>query len=103
MVICVFQYIFYYKILIETRDCRWCKEKSRMQLQRLLVILGILLVLTLLACCQSAGKITFQDTGIEHQVDEQGKIFCLLKFVKRHVIFYAKYTRQWQDKPDIYK
>ncbi|XP_025992055.1 uncharacterized protein LOC105198796 [Solenopsis invicta] len=42
-----------------------------MQLQRLLVIPGILLVLSLLACCQSAGKITFQDSDTEHQIDTQ--------------------------------
>ncbi|XP_077271625.1 DUF1676 domain-containing protein Osi2 [Temnothorax americanus] len=42
-----------------------------MQLQRLLVILGVLLALSLLACCQSTGKITFQDTATEHQADEQ--------------------------------
>jgi len=47
-----------------------------MQLQRLLVILGIFLVLSLLADCQSTGKITFQDSTTEHEVDNQGKIFC---------------------------
>jgi len=44
-----------------------------MQLQRLLVILGIFL--SLLADCQSTGKITFQDSTTEHEVDNQGKIF----------------------------
>ncbi|XP_011703616.1 PREDICTED: uncharacterized protein LOC105459363 [Wasmannia auropunctata] len=44
-----------------------------MQLQRLLVILGILLVLSLLACCQSTGKIVFQDSTSEHEADKQEK------------------------------
>jgi len=47
-----------------------------MQLQRLLVILGIFLVLSLLADCQSTGKITFQDSTTEYEVNNQGKIFC---------------------------
>ncbi|EGI57658.1 PREDICTED: uncharacterized protein LOC105153538 [Acromyrmex echinatior] len=42
-----------------------------MQLQRLLIILGVLLVLSLLACSQSTGKITFQDS--EHEADKQDK------------------------------
>ncbi|KAL6432068.1 hypothetical protein ACFW04_006648 [Cataglyphis niger] len=41
-----------------------------MQLQRLLVILGVLLVLSLLVCCQSASKITFQD-GVSEQAKKQ--------------------------------
>ncbi|KAL6263590.1 hypothetical protein P5V15_006379 [Pogonomyrmex californicus] len=42
-----------------------------MQLQRLLVILGALLLLSSLACCQSTGKITFQDGDSEHQTKKQ--------------------------------
>ncbi|XP_011880708.1 PREDICTED: uncharacterized protein LOC105569126 [Vollenhovia emeryi] len=42
-----------------------------MQLQRLLVILEILLALSSLACCQSTGKITFEDTATEHRADHQ--------------------------------
>ncbi|EFN64649.1 hypothetical protein EAG_08292 [Camponotus floridanus] len=42
-----------------------------MQLQRLLVILGVLLVLSLLVCCQSASKITFQDGVSEQQAEKQ--------------------------------
>ncbi|XP_029669804.1 uncharacterized protein LOC115239430 [Formica exsecta] len=42
-----------------------------MQLQRLLVILGVLLVLSLLVCCQSASKVTFQDGISEQQAKKQ--------------------------------
>ncbi|XP_072749443.1 uncharacterized protein Osi2 isoform X2 [Anoplolepis gracilipes] len=42
-----------------------------MQLQRLLVILGVLLVLSLLVCCQSASKVTFQDGVSEQQVKKE--------------------------------
>lgn len=42
---------------------------------RLLVIPGVLLVLSLLVCCQSASKVTFQDGGSEQQAEKQGIIF----------------------------
>lgn len=45
-----------------------------MQLQRLLVILGVLLALSLLVCCQSASKVTFQD-AVSEQEKKQGMIF----------------------------
>ncbi|XP_014475659.1 PREDICTED: uncharacterized protein LOC106744981 [Dinoponera quadriceps] len=42
-----------------------------MQLQRLLVILGAVFTASSLVCCQSAGKVTFQDVVPEGQPDNQ--------------------------------
>ncbi|XP_029160691.1 uncharacterized protein LOC114932584 [Nylanderia fulva] len=42
-----------------------------MQLQRLLVILGVLLGWSLLVCCQSANKVTFKDGVSEQQEKKQ--------------------------------
>lgn len=58
-----------------------------MQLQRLLVILGVLLVLSLLVCCQSASKITFQDGVSEQQAKKQGMTFYFLIYMRA-----CKYT-----------
>lgn len=84
-------------------------KKSRMQLQRLLVILGVLLVLSLLACCQSTGKVTFQDSTTEHEADKQGKqgilVFETIS-IKRHgyvLCNCAKCTRDSRKIDRIYK
>jgi len=55
-----------------------------MQLQRLLIILGVLLVLSLLACCQSTGKISFQDSATEHEADKQGILVFKIISIKRY-------------------
>jgi len=41
-----------------------------MQLRRLLVILAVSISTSLLVCCQSTGKVTFQNSDFEHQMKQ---------------------------------
>lgn len=62
-----------------------------MQLQRLLIILGVLLVLALLVCCQSASKVTFQDGVSEQQAKKQGMPFYFLIYMRACKYVYKFY------------